>query len=381
MSIDPRCAPLALTMGDPAGIGPDITLDLWSKRKVNSCPPFVLFADPQLLTQRAVALDIKLSVALIGPEAAGAEICAHFADRLPVRPLKLAQPVHAGHPDTANAAAVISSVEQAVNAVISGRASAVVTNPIAKQTLYEAGFEHPGHTEFLGALATSANAAAPGTSQNQHPIVPVMMLASEELRVVPLTVHIPLKDVAALITSELIIKTAHITQAALRRDFGIKAPRLAITGLNPHAGEGGTMGREDAAVIAPAIQTLTEQGFTVTGPHPADTLFHAKARSGYDAVIAMYHDQALIPLKTLAFDQGVNVTLGLPFTRTSPDHGTAFDIAGSGTASPDSLLAALVMARDHAVRISGIQADGGSGGGDEMARTVLVAALKVESNV
>ena len=219
--------------------------------------------------------------------------------------------------------------------VRAGSASAVVTNPIAKHVLYEAGFRHPGHTEFLAALASE------GSGKTYHP---VMMLWSEQLAVVPVTVHIPLADVPAALTTDLIVLTGRIVARELRERFGIAQPRLALAGLNPHAGENGAMGTEDARIIVPAIEILRQDGIEVTGPLPADTMFHASARSRYDAALAMYHDQALIPIKTIAFDEAVNVTLGLPFVRTSPDHGTAFDIAGKGIARPDSLMAALKLA-------------------------------------
>jgi 4-hydroxythreonine-4-phosphate dehydrogenase len=263
------------------------------------------------------------------------EAAACFNAALPVMPLALSVPVLAGQPDTRNAPAVLAAIELAASFALSHRASAVVTNPIAKKILYDSGFAHPGHTEFLGALAERATG---------RPSAPVMMLASEELRVVPATVHIPLREVPAAITLERIVAVGEITAAALRRDFAIAEPRLAVAGLNPHAGESGAIGREDEAIIRPAVATLASRGIRATGPHSADTLFHAAARQTYDAAIAMYHDQALIPLKTLAFDTGVNVTLGLPFVRTSPDHGTAFDIAGTGKASPSSFIAALKLA-------------------------------------
>jgi 4-hydroxythreonine-4-phosphate dehydrogenase len=227
-------------------------------------------------------------------------------------------------------------------AVVRGDAAALVTNPIAKAVLYGAGFKHAGHTEFLASLA---EAREPG--RRYHP---VMMLAADELKVVPLTVHIPLADVARSITRPAIEDTVRVLWDALRRDFGLEAPRIAVAGLNPHAGEGGSLGREEEDIIIPAIRELRSEGLPVTGPHSADTLFHAEARARYDAVLCMYHDQALIPLKTLAFDRGVNVTLGLPFVRTSPDHGTAFDIAGTGTARPDSLIASLRLADTIAAR-------------------------------
>jgi 4-hydroxythreonine-4-phosphate dehydrogenase len=247
----------------------------------------------------------------------------------------LATRARPGSPDIGNAPAIIAAIEAVTAAVMLGEASAVVTNPIAKHVLRSADFPFPGHTEFLAALAER---------HTGKPARPVMMLASHELRVVPLTVHCALVEVPKAITRVLIFETVRTTYAALRRDFGISAPRIAVAGLNPHAGEEGTMGREEVDTIAPAIADLRAEGLSVTGPHSADTLFHAAARRGYDAVVAMYHDQALIPLKTIGFDEGVNVTLGLPFVRTSPDHGTAFDIAGQGRASPSSFIEALKLA-------------------------------------
>jgi 4-hydroxythreonine-4-phosphate dehydrogenase len=240
----------------------------------------------------------------------------------------------AGRPDPAFASATIESIERAVGYVRSGEASAIVTNPIAKHVLYEAGFRFPGHTEFLGALAAQWGERAQ----------PVMMLWSRELSVVPVTIHIPLADAPGALTRELIASTARIVAADLHDRFGIARPRLAIAGLNPHAGEGGAMGREEIETIGPAIAELRAEGLDVSGPHPADTMFHAAARARYDVALTMYHDQGLIPIKTLAFDTGVNVTLGLPFIRTSPDHGTAFDIAGKGLANPTSLIEAARLA-------------------------------------
>ncbi|MFZ0603783.1 MAG: 4-hydroxythreonine-4-phosphate dehydrogenase PdxA, partial [Roseiarcus sp.] len=237
-------------------------------------------------------------------------------------------------PDAANAPATLESIERAVEAVGQGQARALVTNPIAKATLYEAGFKHPGHTEYLGELAKAWGA----------PAFPVMMIWSETLAVVPVTIHIPLAEAPRALTAELIIRTARIVDHDLRARFGVERPRLALAGLNPHAGEGGAMGREEITIIKPAIEALKAEGIDVVGPLPADTMFHAKARARYDVALTMYHDQGLIPVKTLAFDEGVNVTLGLPFVRTSPDHGTAFDIAGKGIANPASLIAALKLA-------------------------------------
>jgi 4-hydroxythreonine-4-phosphate dehydrogenase len=263
-----------------------------------------------------------------------------FARALPVLSLRLAEQVVAGASSVANAQATIQSITRAVELVVQGACRAVVTNPIAKHTLYGAGFSYPGHTEYLSVLAEQL---VPGRSWP-----PVMMLAAPMLRVVPVTVHVPLAKVPSSLSIDLITQAARITAAALASDFGTPQPRLAVAGLNPHAGEGGTIGREDEDIVRPAIAQLRREGLHVTGPHSADTLFHAEARKTYDAVIAMYHDQALIPLKTLAFDDGVNVTLGLPFVRTSPDHGTAFDIAGTGRARPDSLVAALRLADEMA---------------------------------
>lgn len=339
---EPVARPLALTMGDPAGLGLELTLMAWRDRIAAELPPFVLIADPDALAARARATGIEAEIEAVSSFAAGAKLFAH---RLPVLPLRLHAPANPGFPDPLNADAVIQSIERAVDAVIGGEAAAVVTNPIAKSVLYSAGFEHPGHTEFLAHLAEQRGA---GTR-----IHPVMMLASDVLRVVPLTVHIPLRQVPDTITRELIERTARIMAQALKRDFGLAEPRIAVTGLNPHAGEQGSLGREEEEIIGPAVRQLRASGIAVSGPYPADTLFHAAARSGYDAVLAMYHDQALIPLKTLAFDTAVNVTLGLPFVRTSPDHGTGFDIAGQGRASAESLVAALRLAAGIAERRAG----------------------------
>ncbi len=323
--------PIALTLGDPAGIGPDITLSAWLAQADETVPPFVLLGDPAVLAARAELLGLKVPVAEVG-EAEAAE--ARFAEELPVLPLTVAGEVVPGQPNPAAAPAVQRSIEEAVRLVQAGEARAVVTNPISKAMLYRGGFGFPGHTEYLAALAARGGEAPR----------PVMMLASGSLRVVPVTIHIPLKDVAPALSKALILSTIEIAAKDLRRYFGIARPRLAVSGLNPHAGEDGNLGREEIDVIAPAIEAARAKGLDVTGPHPADTMFHASARASYDAAICMYHDQALIPLKALAFDEGVNVTLGLPFIRTSPDHGTAFAIAGTGRASPRSLIEALKLA-------------------------------------
>lgn len=346
-----RACPLALTMGDPAGIGPDITLNAWLwRREQQRLPAFVVFGDPHVLAARARLLGLDVVPAVVSDLADAADL---FADRLPIWPIACAAPVVAGAPDVRNAAAVTSAIEEAVRAVRTGAARGVVTNPIAKSVLMANGFAYPGHTEFLGALATRLYDAADAR--------PVMLLASAELKVVPLTIHIPLVDVPQAVTTEGIVATGHILNRSLIDDFGITRPRIAVTGLNPHAGEDGKIGTEDARVVAPAIAALREAGLAVTGPHPADTLFHAAQRATYDAVLAMYHDQALIPIKTLAFDTGVNVTIGLPFVRTSPDHGTAFPIAGTGRASATSLIEAIKVADDISRRRAALHPGHGHG--------------------
>ncbi|GJD47651.1 D-erythronate 4-phosphate dehydrogenase [Methylobacterium crusticola] len=323
---------LALTQGDPAGIGPEITLRAWALREAHGLPPFFVVGDPGFLSRTAARLGLAVPVEAVDPAGAGRV----FSRALPVVPLPggLAVAAEPGRPDPASAAGTLASIEAAVALVREGAAAAVVTNPIAKHVLYAAGFRHPGHTEYLAALAAEGGAVPR----------PVMLLWSETLAVVPLTIHVPLRAVPDLLTVDLVVETARIVDRDMRRRFGLDRPRLVLAGLNPHAGEAGSMGHEDRDVLAPAVARLREEGVAITGPHPADTLFHARARAAYDVALAPTHDQALIPIKTLAFDDGVNVTLGLPFLRTSPDHGTAFDIAGRGLAKPDSLIAALRLA-------------------------------------
>ncbi len=322
--------PLALTLGNPSGIGPELALQAWLHRdKLRH--PFFLLADPSHLDGLARQLGWQVPLAVCQPD----EASGHFADALPLVPLRNPVTGAAGQPEPADAAATIEAIRRGVELVHAGQAAAIVTNPIAKHALYQAGFSHPGHTEYLGELAQTVFGVT---------AMPVMMIWSPELAVVPVTLHIPLAQVAAKLTKALIVGTAVVVANDLKTRFGIVAPRLVLTGLNPHAGENGTMGLEDRDIIAPAIAALVARGIDARGPYPADTLFHAAARKNYDAVIGMYHDQVLIPVKTLAFDHGVNITLGLPFIRTSPDHGTAFDIAGRGIASPSSLIAALNLA-------------------------------------
>jgi 4-hydroxythreonine-4-phosphate dehydrogenase len=322
--------PLALTSGEPAGIGPDITLAAWLHRKELKLPPFYLLGDRDFLDHRAKSLGLDVKTANVRAE----DAVTTFADALPVVATGHRVTAEPGQPDHTSADAAIASIRQAVGDAIAGRASAVVTNPIAKNILYRAGFRHPGHTEFLAELAASAGRMPQ----------PVMMLWSPALAVVPVTIHLALREAISQLSSELIVSTARIVVADLKTRFGLLNPRLAVSGLNPHAGEYGSLGTEEQTVVAPAVGILRHDGIDIRGPLPADTMFHEAARKTYDCAICMYHDQALIPIKTLAFDDAVNVTLGLPFIRTSPDHGTAFDIAGTGRANPSSLIAALRLA-------------------------------------
>ena len=327
--------PLALTSGEPAGIGPDITIKAWLRRNELKLPPFYVLGDRDFLSHRASALGLDVKFADIGPE----DAIAAFADALPVVATGHPATAGPGQPDSTSADAAMASIRQAVADVAAGRASAVVTNPISKSVLYRAGFRHPGHTEFLAELAAS----------NGHVPQPVMLLWSPTLAVVPVTIHLALREAITRLSTDLIVSTARIVVADLKSRFGVVHPRLAISGLNPHAGEDGSLGTEELAIVTPAIEILRGEGIDVRGPLPADTMFHDAARKTYDCAICMYHDQALIPVKTLAFEDAVNVTLGLPFIRTSPDHGTAFDIAGTGKANPSSLIAALRLAARMAV--------------------------------
>ncbi len=323
--------PLALTLGEPAGIGPELTLQVWSRRAELHVPPFYVIGDPDLFRERARALGLDVPVkAIMAPDA-----IATFDRALPVAPLDIKVSAGPGTHDDTSAPAAVTSIRRAVADVMAGRAAAVVTNPIAKNVLYRSGFAEPGHTEFLARLAEE---------ETGRPAHPVMLLWSPELAVVPVTIHLPLREVVGRLSKDLIVETGRIVARDLADRFGIARPRLAIAGLNPHAGEDGALGEEDRDIVAPAVAALRSEGIDAVGPLPADTLFHARARAGYDVALCMYHDQALIPIKTLAFDHGVNVTLGLPFVRTSPDHGTAFDIAGTGKADPSSLVAALTLA-------------------------------------
>ena len=324
--------PLAVTMGEPAGIGGELSLKAWLARRAGK-RPFLALDDPGRLAALARTLKLDVPVRAVGrPD----EAAATFATALPVLPTPLARPATPGKPDVANAPATIAAIERAAALARDGAVAAMVTNPIQKKTLQDAGFRHPGHTEFLAELAGGRDVA--------------MMLACRELRVVPVTIHLSLSEALRALDTPTIVRAGRIAAAGLKSLFGVAKPRLAVAALNPHAGEQGTMGSEEGRIIAPAVEALRREGIEVQGPAPADTLFHAGARSGYDAVLCMYHDQALIPLKTIDFAGGVNITLGLPLVRTSPDHGTALDIAGSGRADPASLLAAIDMADDMARR-------------------------------
>lgn len=332
-----RLAPLALTVGEPSGISTEITLRAWLLRESSSLPCFFLLDEARWVERAAKALGLEVPVKEITqPEQARA--C--FDEALPVLAHGISRDEAVpGRPNPANAPAVIHSIERAVELAKNGSAAAVVTNPINKKVLMDYGFAHPGHTEYLGELAGAGHQ-------------PVMMLVSPALRVIPVTVHVPLAKVPSLLTRAAIETAARTAALALQRDFAISEPRIAVSGLNPHAGEQGNIGREEIDIIKPAIAALKAEGLTIFGPVPGDTLFHAAARETYDVALCMYHDQALIPLKTLDFDRGVNVTLGLPFIRTSPDHGTALDIAGKGIASPISLIEALKLAGQMASRRS-----------------------------
>ncbi|MDE1915811.1 MAG: 4-hydroxythreonine-4-phosphate dehydrogenase PdxA [Sphingomonadales bacterium] len=330
-------APLALSLGDPAGVGPELIAAAWARRDSEALPPFVAVGGAGLIAAAAASRGLSIQIQPVASMAQGAEV---FARALPVLG-DLDGPYTPGQPDRAGAALALASLTQAARLTVSGEASAIVTGPIAKARLAEVGFAYPGQTEFVAAAAGIAASDA------------VMMLAGPTLRTVPLTVHTSLASVPGLITLELVERRSAITAAALRRDFGLARPRLAIAALNPHAGEEGRMGDEEGRLIAPAIAALVARGIDASGPHPADALFAARARATYDVAICMYHDQALIPLKALDFDQGVNVTLGLPIIRTSPDHGTAFGLAGQNMADPGATIAAIRMAGECAAHRAG----------------------------
>ena len=326
-------------MGEPAGIGGEIALKAWLERKSRPVPPFYLIDDPDRLDALKSRLGWSVALKQIKTPAEAMDV---FPTALPVFTHSLPRQPIPGTPNQENAGAVIASIDLAVEQVRNGDADAVVTNPIHKKVLIDAGFNHVGHTDYLAELA----------GRGAHA---VMMLACSELRVVPVCVHMSMRESIEQLKIESIIKATRATAQALSSDFGIEQPHIALTGLNPHAGEGGAMGREEIDIIRPAIEHMKREGLSVRGPEPADTLFHERARAGYDAAVCMYHDQALIPIKTIDFHGAVNITLGLPFVRTSPDHGTAFEIAGTGVANEDSLVAALKTASAMARRRRGAQ--------------------------
>ena len=321
---------LGLTMGEPAGIGPDITIAAW-KQLAGSNLAFCLFGDPEMIAERADQLGTSCPVEVIEQPAATTGV---FETALPVLQRSMSEPVNPGEPCAGNAEAVLASIRRAVELTLKQQIAGVVTNPIHKSVLYGSGFTFQGHTDFLAELAR----------QHGHEARPVMMLVSGDLRTVPLTVHIPLKDVPSALTTDVIVDQCQVIFRDLQQYFGISRPKIGMTGLNPHAGENSTIGTEERDIIAPAITTLAGEGIAINGPLPADTVFHGAARAKYDVIVCMYHDQALIPVKTIGFCDGVNATLGLPFVRTSPDHGTALALAGTGKANPSSLIAAIRLA-------------------------------------
>lgn len=324
--------PIAVSMGEPAGIGLDLILIAWNHRIKLKLPTFYVRGDSSVLSARALKLGIDTEIR----ETSIAEVPSLFSTALPVIQTGGSIIDTPGHEQSETAKSVIESISTSVTDIRNGNSRALVTCPINKAALYQAGFSFPGHTEFLAALAQDM--------WSVPRIQPVMMIAGPELKVVPVTVHIPVKDIHAQLSIELITEIGEITARDMVSKFGYSSPRIAICGLNPHAGENGSIGHEDADVIAPAIEKLRAKGFRVTGPHPADTLFHPPARKNYDCVLGMYHDQVLVPAKTIGFDDSVNVTLGLPFVRTSPDHGTAYSLAGQGTASINSFVESLRLA-------------------------------------
>ncbi len=328
--------PLALTQGDPAGIGPEISCLAWQNLK-HKGPVFFLLADPDVITRATHIFDMP-SPGLIDEPSKAYEV---FPEALPVLPLNHSCSSDFGHPHPNNAPAILESVERSVDYVKKGAAHALVTNPISKTVLYQAGFTFPGHTEFLADLTKSMNAK----QKTPSPGGPVMMLANSALRVALASVHLPLHQVPSSLTRDGLIRLGHITAHALERDFGLTSPRLVFAGLNPHAGEDGALGQEEIEIINPAARVLRSQGINISDAKAADTLFHQEVRTQYDAVLCMYHDQGLIPVKSLDFYNSVNTTLGLPLIRTSPDHGTAFSLAGHGRAHPNSLIAALCLAK------------------------------------
>lgn len=327
-------APLAVALGDPAGIGPEIVAAAWAARRTRDVPPFFAIGD-----LRSIQAVWDGPIVVLG---APGDAAAMFPHALPLVQVDDPGDIVPGAPNLAGARCALDSLEIAVGLTRSGTAAGLVTGPVSKAQLYAIGFNHPGQTEFIAERCGVADGNV------------VMMLAGPTLRTVPVTIHTAFAQVPSVLTTELIVSRARVAARGLQRDFGIAAPRLAVAGLNPHAGENGTLGRQEIDVIGPAVEQLRADGIDVTGPTSADAMFHPAARAQYDAAICMYHDQALIPLKTIHFDDGVNVTLGLPIVRTSPDHGTAFGIAGQGLARPDAMIAAIRLAGEAAARRRGV---------------------------
>jgi len=324
--------PIAVTIGEPSGIGPEVILKAWDKRSENSLNPFFVIGSAIILKKQAENFGLNIPISIItSPHQA----LTLFKKSLPVFDFDCAVNFKFGHPKTETAPMVLGAIDKAVEFITNGSACAMVTSPIHKASLYGAGFKSPGHTEYLAALSKKY------TGKNYQP---VMMLASDELRVVPVTIHVALSKVPAILDQKLLKSTIQTVYESLKKNFDISFPRIAVAGLNPHAGEDNSMGTEDSNIIAPVIDIFKKKNIHIFGPMSADTMFHKSARSKYDVAICMYHDQALIPIKTIDFDAGVNVTLGLPIIRTSPDHGTAFDIAGHGLANPTSMINSLQLA-------------------------------------
>lgn len=328
----PNELPIAVTTGEPSGIGPEVVMKAWYKRREFGLSPFFVIGSADLFQKQAAALNLEIPISVINSPLQAPHV---FANTLPIVDLEGTADYQFGLPVAETAEMVVRSIDKAVEFIMTGKARAMATAPIHKAALYDTGFDAPGHTEYLAELCSKH------TGDDYHP---VMMLASEELCVVPVTIHIALKDVPTLLDKKLLIKTIGTVHEAMKQFFGLPFPRIAVAGLNPHAGEQNSMGTEDSEIIAPVIELLKKQAIHVNGPMPADTMFHKSARAKYDVAVCMYHDQALIPIKTIDFDAGVNVTLGLPIVRTSPDHGTALDIAGNCLANPTSMINSLKLA-------------------------------------
>ncbi len=334
--------PFAISIGEPSGIGPEIILKSWSERIKQKLPIFFVVGSEQIMRETALKLGLDIPLCAVSTHT---EVNAIFQKALPVLDIGHDADFEFGNPSTRSAPITLGAIEKSVEMIFEGKAAGLITAPIQKSFLYQSGFNSPGHTEYLAVLCEK---------KTSIPEMPLMMLVSNGFRVVPLTIHIRLAQVAESITQELIQKTCEKLHQAMIQDFGLNNPRIAVAGLNPHAGEDGTMGKEEQLVIRPALDRLRDQGMNISGPLPADTMFHEAARTKYDAALCMYHDQALIPVKTLDFYGGVNVTLGLPIVRTSPDHGTALDIAGQNLANPNSMINALKLAQKIYInRVSG----------------------------